>query len=171
MSPFPKRASLVLAIVFAAGPALVADALPCWQPPVVAPITDPFREPACAWCPGNRGIEYGTRTGASVRAVATGRVSYAGTIAGTTYVVVRHGDGRRVTYANLIDESFDADDLVVRGQLVGRADGRFHLGVREGERYVDPARFIGSWARPPRLIPTDGSRGNLAPPPRLTCAR
>ena len=32
-------------------------------PPVAAPVVDPFREPPCAWCPGNRGIEYGPPAG------------------------------------------------------------------------------------------------------------
>ena len=171
MFQFVRRAGVMLAIVSAAIPFGAVDALPCWRPPVAAPITDPFRAPSCAWCPGNRGIEYGTSSGAVVRSVATGRVTYAGRIAGTVYVVVRHGDGRRVTYGNLAAESFDQGDLVVRGQFVGRAGGPFHLGVREGSRYVDPAPFIGRLVRRPRLIPADGGRGNPAPPPRLTCAR
>jgi murein DD-endopeptidase MepM/ murein hydrolase activator NlpD len=148
----------------------VATAAVCWSPPVDAPITDPFRPPTCTWCPGNRGLEYGTSRGAPVRAVATGRVTYAGSIAGTVYVVVRHGDGRRVTYGNLLGESFDVGDLVIRGQIIGRADGRFHLGVREGERYVDPGRLIGRFISRPRLVPVDGSRPNPAPAPHLSCA-
>jgi murein DD-endopeptidase MepM/ murein hydrolase activator NlpD len=169
MSPFFIRASSVLVALSTYVPLGVAAGV-CWSPPVDAPITDPFRPPACTWCPGNRGIEYGTSRGAPVRAAGTGRVSYAGSIAGTVYVVVRHGDGRRVTYGNLIGESFDVGDLVIRGQIVGRAAGRLHLGVREGERYVDPARFIGRLVSRPRLIPVDDSRPNPAPAPRLSCA-
>jgi len=169
MSRVLRRACLLAAIVTTIIPSGAVNAAPCWRPPVTAPIVDPFREPDCPWCPGNRGIEYGTARGASVRAVATGRVTYAGRLAGTVYVVVRHGDGRRVTYGNLTDESFDLDDLVTRGQLVGRAAGRFHLGVREGDRYVDPAAFLGRLVRQPRLVPASGAAGNPAPPPRLTC--
>jgi len=171
MSDLFRRASLLAALVSTLVPAGAVRAAPCWRPPVAAPVADPFRKPSCAWCPGNRGIEYRTREGTSVTAVASGRVSYAGRIAGTVYVVVRHGDGRRVTYGNLSAVTFDTGDLVVRGQRIGRAVGRFHLGVREGERYVDPARFIGRLIRSPRLIPVDGRRGNPAPPPRLTCRR
>ena len=166
-----RPVSVLLAIVSATVPYGAVHALPCWRPPVTAPVTDPFREPSCAWCPGNRGIEYGTSGGATVRSVATGRVAYAGRIAGTVYVVVRHGDGRRITYGNLARESFDTGDLVIRGQLIGRTAGRFHLGVREGARYVDPAPFIGRLVHRPRLIPSDGGRGNPAPSARLTCAR
>jgi murein DD-endopeptidase MepM/ murein hydrolase activator NlpD len=170
MAPFFIRACSVLVVMSTSVPIGVADAGACWPPPVDAPITDLFRPPTCTWCPGNRGIEYGTSRGAPVRAVATGRVSYAGSIAGTVYVVIRHGDGRRVTYGNLLGESFDVGDLVVRGQIIGRAGGRLHLGVRDGERYVDPARFIGRLVSRARLVPVDGSRPNPAPPPRLSCA-
>jgi murein DD-endopeptidase MepM/ murein hydrolase activator NlpD len=171
MSHLLWRASVLVTLIIVTVPSGAVYALPCWLPPVSAPVTDPFREPACAWCSGNRGIEYGTHEGAVVVAAATGRVTYAGNVIGTTYVVVRHGDGRRVTYGNLDGESFDTGDLVVRGQRIGRAAGRLHLGVREGDRYIDPARFIGQFVRPPRLIPADGRRGNEAPPPRLSCQR
>jgi murein DD-endopeptidase MepM/ murein hydrolase activator NlpD len=170
MSRSIRSAGVVLAAVLILLPGGAVDAAPCWSPPVVAAVTDPFRLPPCAWCPGNRGIEFGTRVGATIRAVATGRVTFAGSVAGTVYVVVRHADGRRVTYGNLQSESFDVDDTVIRGQVVGRAAGPFHLGVREGDRYVDPGPYLGRYVRRPRLVPTDGSRGNPAPPPRLTCA-
>ena len=150
-------------------PSGVVEGRACWTPPVTARVTDPFREPGCAWCAGNRGIEYGTVAGERVSAVATGRVTYAGTIAGRTYVVVRVADGRRVTYGNLASESFDVGDLVIRGQLVGRAAGRFHLGVRVGDRYVDPAPMIGRLVHRPRLVPEDGSPANPGRPPRLRC--
>lgn len=150
-------------------PSRVVVAEPCWTPPVVAPVSDPFRNPACAWCAGNRGIEFGTEPGAVVTAVATGRVTFAGSVTGTVYVVVRHGDGRRVTYGNLDSEGYDTGDLIVRGQLVGRTAGAFHLGLREGDRYLDPGPYLGRLVPRPRLIPVDGSRANPAPPPRLTC--
>ncbi len=169
MSVFVARVGAVLAAVLVFVPSGTVHAAPCWAPPVDAPVTDPFRLPACAWCPGNRGVEYGTRQGAPVRAVATGRVVFAGSVAGTVYVVVRHGDGRRVTYGNLQRESFDVDDLVTRGQLVGRAAGAFHLGLRDGDRYVDPGPYLGRLTWRPRLVPVDGTAGNRPPPPRPTC--
>lgn len=161
---------IVLATLSLLAPSGGVHAALCWPPPVVAPVTDPFREPNCAWCPGNRGIEFGTRRGAPVRAVATGRVTFAGSVTGSVYVVVRHGTGRRVTYGNLESESYDVGELVVRGQLVGRAAGAFHLGLRDGDRYVDPAPYLGWYVRRPRLIPADGSRANPPPSPRLTCS-
>jgi len=165
------RASLVVMAVTALASPEIVHARPCWEPPVDAPVTDPFRPPACRWCPGNRGIEFGTPAGFRVRAVATGRVTFAGPVAGTFYVVVRHGDGRRVTYANLDRPAFDVDDLVVRGQTVGRTAGRLHLGVRVGGRYVDPTPMLGRWVFRARLVPSDGGPGNPPPPARLTCRR
>lgn len=141
----------------------------CWSPPVVAAVSDPFREPACRWCPGNRGIEYDTRPGQAVVAVETGRVTFAGTVATTTYVVIEHRDGRRATYGGLIARRHDLGDIVLRGQEVGVAGGSLHFGLRVGERYIDPAPSIGRLVGRPRLVPADGSP---APPaqPVLRCS-
>ncbi|MEO6653774.1 MAG: peptidoglycan DD-metalloendopeptidase family protein [Ilumatobacteraceae bacterium] len=170
MFTFIRRLVATAIAVASLLPAGVATAAPCWHPPVTAPVTDPFRQPACRWCPGNRGIEYGTPAGASVSALATGRVSYAGTIAGVGYLVVRLAEGRRVTYGN-ITAFHSMGDLVVRGSAVGVAAGRFHLGLRDGEEYVDPSPYLGRWSSRPRLIPTDGSSANPPGPPRVTCSR
>ncbi len=152
-------------------PSGIGSAAPCWAPPVDAPITDPFRAPECRWCPGNRGVEYGTRAGAVVRAVAAGRVTFAGDVATVRYAVVEHADGRRVTYGGLADVIVAEGDRVVRGARIGTAAGLFHLGVREGEEYVDPEPFIGEWRGVTRLVPTDGSAPAPSPPPRLVCSR
>ena len=164
-----RTAALVCVLIVGAVPGHVVRAAPCWSPPVEAEVTDPFREPACAWCPGNRGIEYGTAVAAPVRAVASGEVTFSGSVAGTRYVVVRHADGRRVTYGNLAASGLNRGDLVTRGAVVGLTAGRLHLGVRDGERYVDPAPFIGELHGVVRLIPADGSAPAPAPPPRLRC--
>ena len=141
----------------------------CWRAPVDAPVADPYREPACAWCPGNRGIEYATPSGLAVTAVASGRVTFAGRVAGTPYLVVRHADGLRATYANVEYTNFSTGDVVVRGTRVGLTLGAFHFGLRDGSRYLDPAPFIGRLVGVPRLIPTGTDRAAAGPPPRLRC--
>jgi murein DD-endopeptidase MepM/ murein hydrolase activator NlpD len=150
----------------------------CWLPPVDAPVTDGFRAPACTWCPGNRGIEYATAAGTPVRAVAGGVVTFAGTVAGTSYLVVRLGDGRRVTYGGLGPVARRAGDVVVAGELVARTAGPLHLGLRAAavagdpesdDHYVDPAPLLGTLVARARLVPVDGTPRRPAPPPRLVC--
>ena len=147
----------------------VASAGVCWRPPVTASVADPFREPACRWCPGNRGIEYGTRRGDAVRAVAAGHVTFSGTVAGLGYVVIQHGHGLRATYGNLDDRAFEVGDVVAAGALIGHTAGAFHFGLRDGERYVDPAPFIGRVVGVVRLVPLDGSAAAQSGGPRVVC--
>lgn len=168
------RARSVVAIVaVTAGPVLLAPSVvaarPCWQPPVAAPVSDSFRPPACRWCAGNRGIEFATRPGTTVRSVAAGTVSYAGTVAGTRYVVVEHANGWRATYGDLAASGLRTGDVVVARSVVGVATSRLHFGIRAGTRYLDPARYLGTWTYPTRLVPLDGSRPAPAGRPRLDC--
>jgi murein DD-endopeptidase MepM/ murein hydrolase activator NlpD len=161
--------AITAAVVSLLSPIGVARAGQCWRAPVDAHVSDPFRAPMCRWCPGNRGIEYDTASGAHVTAVASGVVTFAGSIAGTSYVVVRHADGLRVTYGNVSSSSLHAGGLVVRGMRVGSTTGRLHFGVRRGERYIDPTPMIGLLVSTPRLIPVNGDRATPAPPPRWRC--
>jgi murein DD-endopeptidase MepM/ murein hydrolase activator NlpD len=141
----------------------------CWLPPVDAPVVDPFRAPACDRCAGNRGLEYDTRAGQTVVAVAAGEVSFAGVVAGTRYVVVRHADGRRTTYGKLAASSLREGDTVRAGQRIGTTGDEFFFGLRDGERYLDPSPYLARRVRPARLVPTDGTPAPAAPPGRLTC--
>jgi murein DD-endopeptidase MepM/ murein hydrolase activator NlpD len=166
-----RRASFVVALSLAAvlGVSPPATAAPCWTPPVSGVVTDPFRQPPCPYCAGNRGLEYRVDSNVTVRAVASGRVSWAGSIAGTTYVVVRHRDGWRATYGRLSSASMRVGDVVLAGVAVGRASGTFYFGLRVGERYVDPAPFLGERRGRPRLVPIDGRAARPAPPARWRC--
>jgi murein DD-endopeptidase MepM/ murein hydrolase activator NlpD len=161
-------ASTVLVLI---QPAQLAWAAPCWRPPVSATIADPFRQPACRWCPGNRGIEYATSAGETVRAVASGRVEFAGRVAGRWYVVVGHADGLRVTYGHLTRTRLAAGDVIVVGQVLGETAGAFHFGVRQGDVYIDPAPMIGRLVGVVRLVPADDTSPAPAPPPVLRCRR
>jgi len=159
--PAPVVAVLA-AIVVVAWPSAAAHAAPCWWPPVVAPVADPYREPACRWCPGNRGIEYATEPATAVRAVAAGRVSFAGEVVGRRYVVVVHATGWRTTYGDLASVRVARGDAVVARSIVGTTSRSLHFGLRDRDGYRDPAPFIGRLVHVPRLIPVDGSAG---PPP------
>ena len=166
-----RRVSVLVAL---AGAVLLVvpepvSAAPCWIPPVTGVVVDPFREPPCPYCAGNRGLEYRVGSTVAVRAVASGTVSWAGSIAGTTYVVVRHRDGWRATYGRLASSSVGVNDVVLAGTAIGRASGAFYFGLRVGERYVDPAPFLGERRGRPRLVPVDGRVARPAPPARWRC--
>lgn len=118
---------------------LVAVALGC---PVSLPnlaVLDPYREPACTWCAGNRGIEYRTQPGRAVAAAADGEVTFAGRVAGVVYVVVRAADDSLVTHGGLAALAVSRGDRVRLGEPVGEAGETLHLGLRRDGRYVDPA--------------------------------
>jgi murein DD-endopeptidase MepM/ murein hydrolase activator NlpD len=158
-----------LAVVVAV-PARSASAAFCWKPPVVGRVTDPFREPPCPYCAGNRGLEYAVAPSTVVRAVATGIVTWAGSIAGVKHVVVQHANGWRATYGKLTETHLGAGDAVLGGARVGTASGEFYFGLRDGDRYIDPEPFLGTLIGRPRLVPIDGTPPRPAPPPTLMCS-
>lgn len=131
--------------------------------PVEAPVTDPFRPPACEWCPGNRGIEYGPTLGHEVVAAAEGTISFAGPVAGTLYVVVHHPDGTRTTYGMLHRADRARGDFVVAGERLGVAGDRLHFGWRRGDEYLDPTPLMGRLVRRARLVPLDGTAARPGP--------
>lgn len=150
---------------------LVSGALaaPCYRPPVDGRIVDPYREPACAYCPGHRGVEFETEPGEAVLAVADGTVTFVGDVAGIRYVVVAQADGLRATYGMLRSTRLRPPEKVTAGEWIGAAGERVYFGFRRGAAYVDPTPLLGSLRSRPRLVPTDGSPRIPAAPPRLVC--
>ncbi len=142
----------------------------CYQPPITAPVIDPFRAPACSYCPGNRGLEYQPATGSQVVAAAAGTVTFTGVVAGVRYVVVAQVDGRTATYGRLAVALPAVGTSVQPGQIVGRTTNRFFFGLRQGDHYVDPAPLLGVLRYRPRLIPNGDSAPRRPPPPTLRCA-
>ncbi len=142
----------------------------CYQPPVNSSIVDPFRSPACTYCPGNRGLEYQPAAGTRVVAAATGVVGFSGVVAGVRYLVVDQTDGRKATYGRLASVLVAVGATVRAGEPLGTTTARFFFGLRQGDRYVDPAPFLGVVRYRPRLVPVDGSAPRRAPPPTLRCA-
>lgn len=124
--------------------------------PVDAAVADPFRRPACTWCPGNRGLEYATAEGTPVTAAGAGIVSFAGTVAGVRWVVVDHPDGLRTSYGHLAGLAVTLGERVAARQPVGSSTARLHFGVRRGDDYLDPAPLLVGGAPVPRLVPSGG---------------
>jgi len=129
-----------------------------YQPPVEAPVIDPFRPPSTPYGPGNRGLEYATVPGMLVRAAADGEVVFAGPVGGSLHVTVLHADGIRTSYSFLAAVRVRRGDRVLRGDVVGVAASILHVGARRGERYIDPASLWSDRPGPPEvhLVPLDG---------------
>ncbi|WP_425583720.1 murein hydrolase activator EnvC family protein [Streptomyces macrosporus] len=124
-----------------------------WEPPPVR------------WAAGHRGVDLVARPGDPVRAVAAGRVSFAGRVAGRGVVSIElaaTGDPPlRVTYEP-VGASVREGDRVAAGDVVGvlESEGRhcpagcLHWGLRRGEAYLDPLSLLRHG--PSRLLPVLG---------------
>ena len=118
-------------------------------PPVDAPVARRFEAPSSEWGPGHRGIDYAIESGTLIRAVADGRVSFAGDVAGVLAVTIDHGGGMESTYSDLSEVLVLPGEVVEQGFWIGRT-GRahpdhpgLHLGLKLSGAYVDPESFIG----------------------------
>ncbi len=130
--------------------------LPRYAAPVDAPVIDAFRAPAGPYGPGNRGLEYRTRPGATVRSIGAGTVAFAGQVAGRLVISIDHADGLRSSLVGLAAIDTVVGRRVGRGEVVGRAGPVLHLGVRRAGVYVDPATLFGATG-PARLVPWPGA--------------
>src|SRR5438067_932196 len=149
-------ALLVVAVVRAAPAAAVARG---YQPPVSAPVADPFRPPSSPYGPGNRGIDYATAPGAEVKAAADGVVVFAGQVGGALHVVVLHPDGIRTSYSFLSAVRVQRGDTVHQGQVLGTTSTQpFHFGARAGDAYVDPALLFSAGPPDVHLVPDSERR-------------
>lgn len=167
----PSRAVVVLVVVVLGLAGGTAAAAECLWPPVDAPIVDRFRAPDCPYCAGNRGLEYAVGPGTPVRAMAAGIVTFAGDVAGTRYLVVRHADGRLATYGRLGSIALARGAVVAAGAVVATTTEGLYVGLREGDAYLDPEPLLGQLRRRPRLVPLDGTPARPPPGPALSCPR
>lgn len=170
----PRCRGLLLAAALLA--ALMAGATPAgattdedahWTWPLDArTVARDLDLPDSRYGPGHRGVDLAGAPGESVRSVAPGTVTFAGTVAGVGVVTVSHGL-ERSTYQPVQDVAVEVGDAVDRGQRLGRlgpagshcATACLHLGRLQGEDYLDPLERLGRGQRF-RLVDPDG------PPPR-----
>src|SRR4051794_9748596 len=128
-----------------------------------------FDKPATAYGPGHRGVDLVGSAGDAVRAVAAGRVTFAGEVAGTPVMTIDHGR-ERSTYQP-VAARVKVGDAVEPGQVIGAllpapshcAAACLHLGRLLGDDYLDPLALLGEAGRF-RLINPDGK----PPPPPPT---
>ncbi|WP_240330646.1 M23 family metallopeptidase [Streptomyces sp. CB09001] len=160
----------------------VARSWPVGTRPVVLRGWEP---PATPYGPGHRGVDLAAGTGAPVRAVAAGRVSFAGPVAGRGVVSVeltRTGEPPlRTTFAP-VEAAVRKGDEVAAGELLGTVQPAgshctacLHWGLLRGEVYLNPLSLLPPWlldAGPSRLLPVAGvplpDRAEISPARRAT---
>jgi peptidase M23-like protein/alpha/beta hydrolase family protein len=130
------------------------------RPPVDAVVVDPFRPPPRPYAAGNRGLTYDTAPGDPVRASAAGTVVFAGSVAGTLHVTVRHADGLRTSYSFLHRVDVVVGQPVGQGHVVGLAGDELHFGARRGDHYLDPASLFAGTAVEVELLPLEVPPGS-----------
>lgn len=134
-------------------------------PPVRGEVVQRFVAPRCLRCAGHRGVTVATGPGEPVVAVRSGTITFAGPVAGRTYIVERVAPGVRVTYGwvRSVAPGIGEGVRVGAGDVLGTVGSRTYLGVRVGDRYVEPLSILGLWR--PRLVgPGRSIVGSLAAP-------
>lgn len=136
----------ILAAALAVPPAHAGDGTWTW-PLGERRVDGAFDLPDTEYGAGHRGIDVPGRVGEPVRAVAAGRVTFVGSVAGVGVVTVDHG-GERSTYQPVSPRvrrghAVDAGDVIgrLRGSGSHCATACLHLGRLEGadeNTYLDP---------------------------------
>jgi murein DD-endopeptidase MepM/ murein hydrolase activator NlpD len=126
-----------------------------------------WEPPATVYGPGHRGVDLAATPGTPVRAVAAGRVSFAGRVAGRGVVSVElTGTDLRTTYEP-VRASLKKGDAVAPGETVGAVEPTathcpvtcVHWGLLRGDAYLDPLTLLPPWllrTGPSRLLPVLG---------------
>lgn len=128
-----------------------ATASPGWLTPVPGlRIVKAFDKPEKNWNAGHRGIDVAALPGESVRAPASGRVTFAGKVAGTSSVSVDVG-AYTVSFTG-VDALQAKGDTVSVGDTIGTvstpshcANGCIHIGLWRSnvkKDYLDPTGFF-----------------------------
>jgi murein DD-endopeptidase MepM/ murein hydrolase activator NlpD len=173
----PRRILLTALLLLAAAAPGRASSPDHWTWPLDHhSVGERFDPPATEYGPGHRGVDISANAGDVVRAVAAGRVTFAGRVGGIPVVTVDHGR-ERSTYQP-VRARVRAGDAVLAGQVLGTllpspshcAGPCLHLGRLVGEDYLDPLdllgggrfRLISPKGRPP--APPAGVGGDLVRP-------
>jgi septal ring factor EnvC (AmiA/AmiB activator) len=152
----------------AVGRAAAASRVPRLWPPVEGPLVRGFEEPAGPFGPGHRGVDLGAAPGAPVRAPASGWLTFAGPVAGATWVSIQVAPGVLVTVGPLRTLEASAGRAAATGERLGTLAGghagagpgaaALHLSLRVDGTYVDPLPWLAGLAHP-RLVPLPAPGG------------
>ncbi|MFF7404875.1 peptidoglycan DD-metalloendopeptidase family protein [Streptomyces murinus] len=136
-----------------------------WPVGVRPSVLRGWEPPATPYGPGHRGVDLAAAPGSPVRAVAAGRVAFAGRVAGRGVVTVElAGTGLRTTYEP-VRPSVEEGAEVGAGDVVGvvaatgahcGASACVHWGLLQGGTYLNPLSLLPPWLLgrgPSRLLP------------------
>jgi murein DD-endopeptidase MepM/ murein hydrolase activator NlpD len=129
--------------------------LPITQPtqpllrPVPGPVIRPFASPLGPYGPGHRGVDLAAAPGTPVQASASGRVTFAGPVAGGVFVSVQHTGKLATRYSWLAATVVRPGQVVAAGEVIGLSGSghpgtgmaHLHFAVVVDGRYVDPALY------------------------------
>nr|WP_282793417.1 M23 family metallopeptidase [Streptomyces sp. CC224B] len=130
-----------------------------------------WEPPATAYGPGHRGVDLAAPPGSAVRAVAPGRVSFAGRVAGRGVIAVElkaTGDPPLRTTYEPVRPSVRKGAEVTTGDVLGTVEptARYHCptaclhwGLRRADTYLNPLGLLPPWllgGGPSRLLPVGG---------------
>lgn len=116
--------------------------------PVGGRVVRTFDPPATRFGAGHRGVDIRARAGQPVVAAMGGTVTFAGMVAGRSWVTVDHGGGLDTTYGPIDPRLVRAGEVVAPGEWLGFvAAGATHLdwGARLDHAYIDPLTLLGGW--------------------------
>ncbi|MFJ3666678.1 peptidoglycan DD-metalloendopeptidase family protein [Streptomyces sp. NPDC090106] len=138
-----------------------------WPVGVRPPVLRGWEPPATVYGRGHRGVDLSAAPGAPVRAVAAGRVAFAGQVAGKWVLSIDlAGTDLRTTYEP-VRATVPRGAEVAPGETVGRVEPAgshctapcVHWGLRRGRTYLDPLTLLPPWllhSTPPMLLPVLG---------------
>jgi murein DD-endopeptidase MepM/ murein hydrolase activator NlpD len=153
-------------VATASGSAAVPAVARTWPTGGRPAVLRGWSPPATPYGPGHRGVDLTAAPGAAVRAVAAGRVTFAGRVAGRGVVSVElAGTGTpplRTTYEP-VRASVAKGDEVAAGDPVGTVEtpgthcpaGCLHWGLRRAHTYLNPLSLLPPWllnGGPSRLL-------------------
>jgi murein DD-endopeptidase MepM/ murein hydrolase activator NlpD len=116
--------------------------------PVLGPAVRRFDPPETRYGAGHRGVDLAAAAGQPVVAALGGTVTFAGPVAGVSWITVGHGGGLETTYGPVEPRLVAAGDVVGPGSVLGLvAAGASHLdwGARLDGAYIDPLGLLGRW--------------------------
>ncbi|MEU9355709.1 M23 family metallopeptidase [Streptomyces griseoloalbus] len=167
LAPPPSR---LLAVAPAGGDGATPTVGRAWPVGVRPRVLRGWEPPETAYGRGHRGVDLAAAPGTPVRAVAAGRVAFAGRVAGRGVVSVEltgTGDPPLRTTYEPVRASVAEGAEVTAGEVVGTVEATgshctapcVHWGLLRDDVYLDPLTLLPPWLLhrgPSRLLPVLG---------------